>query len=736
MRRHISRPPLLLFIAVVTCCVSSHAQDHSAQLHVSTAADATTFHIGERIALQLDFTASPDAHLAMTTASYDRSGRMNYETFQVSPSSGFSDPLASYFNGGSFMGGGPSGIASLSLKPNTMHVDLNGWVRFDSPGDYTVTIHSTRVFSVGKLFIANHDQLVTSNPIKLHIIAATPEWQKATLASALQALATLKSGPFAQVPPEATAAIADIRFLGSAESVPVLAAGLSDEQSPRAFPFGFGLIGLPPSLHDLAIRALRQRIDDPDVPVSGWILLTLSVLEMTPAASPEQDFANRGAAHEQAVQLAIAALPLKSGKARAATADMLLRENTGSLTPDDKAAIAQALASDFTALPEQNQAILLDWQWNLLRSVITPQTLQQIASLPVNDAGSRTVTTYDRVQLKSDALRRWYELDPHAAKAAAYAQIGSANPSLTAAKLWFLPSEPLPYFGSVWAQALLDPSSNANPEVLAALMTRFGTGEFASQVATKIRLSLDQQACAPQAAMLAYVIKFDADEAGPLLRDALQARSRTGCYRELFDDLSRYTTATALTDAAIETVDDPNPEAATSALRYLAIYGDKRPQQAILHHYISWTDEWAGKADQLQPDLFKPSPNWAQLNLGESLGRALLVNQGWITDDRLRSEVLRRCVGELMCRTLQQIGAASGPPYPVILFQIGSDRVSIHVGPYEIPNLDLLKNKLSQYPEGTTFTLAQPESSADSRRLEQQVQSIFDEAHMTLISKP
>ena len=116
------------------------------------------------------------------------------------------------------------------------------------------------------------------------------------------------------------------------------------------------------------------------------------------------------------------------------------------------------------------------------------------------------------------------------------------------------------------------------------------------------------------------------------------------------------------------------------------------------------------KALNFKPTMpFGPSTNWSQHAFGENLGRALLVNQGWITDDRLRSEVLKRCVGEQMCRTLQQVSATSGPPYQVILYQVGGGRVSIHVGPYEIPNLDLLKNKLSQYPAGTTFTLIPPD---------------------------
>jgi hypothetical protein len=737
VRSHLSRPSLLLLIAALTCCVSSHAQDRSAQLHVSTAAGATTFHIGERIALQLDFTAPPDAHLVMSTASYDRSGRMSYETFEISPSSGSSDPLASYFNGFLTSMGGMFGVAPLSLKPNTMHLDLNEWVRFDSPGDYTVTVHSNRVLTPGKPPFGNRDHAITSNAIKLHVIAATPEWQKATLAAALQTLSTLKPGPPAPLSPDVTAAIADIRFLGSAESIPVLVAGLSDEQSPRAFPFGFGLIGLPPSLHDLAIRSLRQRIDDADVPITSWLLSALAALETPPTASPEQGFKTRSAAYDQAIRLAIAALPLKTAKAGAVTADMLLRSYTGSLTSDDKAAIAHALASAFTELPEQNQEILLDWHWNVLRSAITPQTLQQIASLPVKDAGSNMTPTFERVSLKSAALHRLYELDPQAAKELAYSQIGSAEPSLTAARLWFLPSEPQPYLETIWAQALLDPSPDTNPEILAALMTRFGTGAFASHVAAKVRASLDEQACAPQAAMLAYVIKFAPDQGGPLLHDALKARGDTGCYHILFGDLSRYTTTVTLTDAAIETINDPDPDTAADALRYLTVYGDKRPQQAILTRYIAWTDEWSSKSAELEPTMpFTPSPNWPQRELGENLGRALLVNQGWITDDRLRAEVLKRCVGEQMCRTLQQISTTPGPPYQVILYQMGSGGVSIHVGPYDIPNLDLLKNKLSQYPQGTTFTLIPPDSSADSQRLEQQVQSAFDEAQLPLIKKP
>lgn len=688
---------------------------------------AATFHIGERIPLQLDFTANPDAHLVATTASYDRSGRMGIESYEVSPSSGFLDPLKEYFATGSFMGGGLRGIQELSDKPYTMHLNMNEWVRFDSPGDYTVVVHSTRVFRPDKMMFAGEPQPVTSNAIRLHIVAATPEWQKATLAHAMQVLATkpTQSGPTTQ---DVQGAIADVRFLDSGDSIPVMAAGLGDDQPDRNFVYALGLIGLPPALTEAAERAVRERIDDPDVAVSDRHLMALVGLETNDAGDGENGFKARRAAYDAAAHAAVYAMANKRGKAKVDTADVLLREYSSGMTAEDKTAIAQALGAGFTQLPEDKQAMLLGWQWDALRPAISAQTLEQIASLPMN------VPTYGRAELKSAALSRLYEQDPEVAKRVAYEAIDSATPSLTASKLWFLPATPLPEFESVWAQALLSPTGENNPEVLAGLMTRFGTGEFASQVAAKVRASLeDGQACAPEGAMLAYVVKFNADEARPLLHDALESRGKTRCYGNLFQGVAQYATGPALTDVAIETIGDQDAQTAGDAVRYLMMYGDQRAQKPIMDRYVSWTEEWAGKGDELDAVTFKPSPNNDQEQLGEWLGRALLVNQGWIADERLRAEVVKRCVGERMCSALKQVSIGESP-YPVMLFQ-QQGRENIRVGPCEIPNLDLVRAKLAQYPRGTAFALVQPDSSADMVAFEKQVQAVFDDAGMKLAKK-
>src|SRR5260370_23898287 len=73
------------------------AQGTQAVLDVRTASGQSTFRIGERIPLELSFSASEDKRYEITLASYDRSGRMSYEDFGVSPETGWVDPLADYF---------------------------------------------------------------------------------------------------------------------------------------------------------------------------------------------------------------------------------------------------------------------------------------------------------------------------------------------------------------------------------------------------------------------------------------------------------------------------------------------------------------------------------------------------------------------------------------------------------------------------------------------------------------
>ena len=90
---------LILFVGVAvvrTCAQSTPAVDAQIKLDVSLATTQRVFHIGETIPLQLAFSSNVKNRYQLNMAHYDRSGRMNYEHFDVSPEDGAVDPMPNH----------------------------------------------------------------------------------------------------------------------------------------------------------------------------------------------------------------------------------------------------------------------------------------------------------------------------------------------------------------------------------------------------------------------------------------------------------------------------------------------------------------------------------------------------------------------------------------------------------------------------------------------------------------
>ena len=182
----------LAVVVALSMPLRASAEDPSPQLQVRTAEGQTLYHIGERIPLELSFTGPENKRFEINMASYDRSGRMGYEEFNVGPAAGWADPLHVYFGSSSgFIGGGLTGFGSLSAKPTVIKLNLNEWVRFDRAGTYTVVVVSHRVSDIstgsGSRFGVPSLSL-TSNPIQLCIIPPTRAWQRAKLSSIVKEL--------------------------------------------------------------------------------------------------------------------------------------------------------------------------------------------------------------------------------------------------------------------------------------------------------------------------------------------------------------------------------------------------------------------------------------------------------------------------------------------------------------------------------------------------------------------
>lgn len=346
------------------------------------------------------------------------------------------------------------------------------------------------------------------------------------------------------------------------------------------------------------------------------------------------------------------------------------------------------------------------------------------------------VFVYDRQQLKGLALKRWYELDPEGAHREIVAQIGSASPSLAAQSISFLPEEQFPRFEPIWAQALLDTTSQLRERALGSLLVRFGTGAVTKQMIAKLG-EMSDYPCDAHIVVLAYLVRFDPDLARQKLRQEFPGK----CSDRLLQVISELTTSPVLNNQAVENLNSTEPETVRDALQYLTSYGRQEDQNPVWRRYVKWTAEYKGKADRLDRggnDWYKTFDN---STIGEEFGRALISGQGWFADPKLIARVLKKCVGESMCKSLKDDASWAVAPYQLNLPDlsmpsVGTAADSIGVAQYATRSLNLFEAKISQFPPDSSFVLGRSylPSNSDERTLETQVRTILEKHGMSMVT--
>ena len=495
-------------------------------------------------------------------------------------------------------------------------------------------------------------------------------------------------------------------------------------------------MGLPSSLHQLASEELRKRITEPSFPVSQWVLTTLAVLQLPTADSTSEQ---RDEAEELVWRLVAESLSSKQGAALAATAQTLLQIPPALLTSELKAQLAGVLSAHLGNLPRSEQARQLEYNWDSLRSPALIPLLKHLATIPLSNPDDNRSDVVETRELKAIALRRWYELDPQSALQAAIVQVGSAQPSLPARSLFFLPKDlKLPQFERVWADAFLATDDYRKEATLASLMTRFGTGAEVSVVRAKAAQNVGNWACMAQAAALAYLVKFDPASARPLVEQAIAERGKdkTACNHTVLQEIARYANDPILNELAIASLDDPDPEVVNDSLIHLIDYGDESARQPVWERYLAWSDRWRGHEDELEARPVDGKAHWEGIALGQNLAHTLLASQGWIATPELTAAVLSKCVGKQVCEQTHNLLQFNTSPLNVTAYS-REDQRNFGVGPFQVKSLDLLDAKIAQFPRGTRFMLI-PSSppTADQKALEQQVTEIIMSKGMSISKAP
>lgn len=163
MRRNLHCLLLILFTFSITALSQNAAKD--VQVKLSLSGGKTVYRMGEPIRLVLSFTAQGDGEYTVDAGTSVLAS--SHDEAVLSPASGVFEWAKEYRNEDSYL---PNPLLfRLSAAPIEVELSLNGFVRFDKPGKYSVRLKTKRV-STGDFVKKTWSQLsLTTNAAAFEI---------------------------------------------------------------------------------------------------------------------------------------------------------------------------------------------------------------------------------------------------------------------------------------------------------------------------------------------------------------------------------------------------------------------------------------------------------------------------------------------------------------------------------------------------------------------------------------
>jgi len=665
------------------------------------------YHEGEIIPLQLAFTSSTEKKYSLDTRNYDRSGRLNSESFCVNPDAG-RDPLADYYDSGlfGFMGGGLGGEHMLDQTPYMVDMELNEWKSLP-PGSYSLRVvtHRVRVAAAANEPGSGMTPVpLTSNAVQFQVIGATPEWQGEQFAGAVSVLDNPGSSD-----EQAAHAARVLRFLGSESATRELARRFwAQNDQPHGWDFMFGLVASPHRAS--AIEGLKAATADPQHAVTRELVQTLALLEVQSSPGyklPPYDEKRKDAwlkqrdaklgAYNKAISEHLsrvaATLDTKSGQARAVTVNTLLTE-VSDQSEAAHARLRQLLFASWDSLPIKKRNELIQYRWDEIGGPELLPILRRVVNSPARP--SQNTETMER----GPALRHLYDLDPTEGRELMLREMLDTKGDIGISILGMLPDKELPQIEEpILAKFRLHNGTSVDYR----LIERYATEKPLPQLKTIYEEARGKWACEPQSALLRYFLRVDPDYGIAEISDALKQRQFTGCYKMVFADFGNTLRMPRVEQIAINALSDPSPEVAANAAGALAKYGASKVEPILWERLQKFHEEWENKSDLLRYRPGLSGELQAEGMLEYSLIHAIANGQAWLCGpDKLQR------LGELVTAQRKQevegiIKEWQNGQFFLNMNWWPTGELDYTVAYFSGRGMDQLKEKLAQFPSGTRF---------------------------------
>ena len=694
------------------CSLTSTVTD--AKLTLSVADARTSYHEGEIIPLVLSFTSTGDKRYRATDRNYDRSGRLDIDTYCLDPEA--RDPLADHIFGG--LGGGIGGERQLSEKPFTATAELNEWRR-PGPGHYRLWVVTNRVSGdPSSLQSGRVPVTLRSNTIEFDVIRA----DAADSAQQLQEATATYQNATGDLQKEAARRL---RFLSTKESTETLAKLFwSLNGQPGGWDLMFGLFGSPYRAE--AVAAMQREINAPDHPITQDFLsmfMTLQIAGETPPLDPAayggnlqswRDSLQKMAARQRAVKKATltamaAALPQKVGRARALTLEALATDKSELLDSETASRMRKQLIAEWGSLPDETrQALILD-RGPLLDGPEALPIFRELVSLPAPHFGNEgSFACYGLTQLqcsvvmsRNTALKRIFDLDPVEGRSLILRDLSDpkAQPSISLVKL-LSSAERRPVVQQAVRRIA---TSDARPWDY-SIVELFGDKSALGSLEAKFKVDNDHlpkgMCVAYAVAMLRYFLRVDPKVGAREVQASLEARKVTGCYPTLLEDLGK--SLPTVEQLAISDLDDEDLNVSTSAARALGRWGTAKAEPALWARLQRFHHEWpAGVGELTLTDEDTSARVHALDNMETTLTNSIVTGVNWICGPekfvRLRPLVSSQRRMDLSNWTEEW---EEGQPWIVNPNWGPDDQLTFSVLQYSDLDEEQIRAKLAQMPRG------------------------------------
>jgi hypothetical protein len=734
----------VLILAVAYGCSPLFAQNSSAQepadlkVELRSATGSNRFQLGEVIPLEFLISSStPKRYLEPCTIfwescfGYPRCRFFTHWSFDVIPSTGWTNIG---WHGCSAMSGPTIDVKSsdLTTEPKKYSYTLTNRFRFDTPGKYTVRLSLTVGLDDDTNQIRKSlNSTVKSNSVSktaeivLEIAPAEDSWKKNVIE---QGVAAWTGNPSAYTTPRSP------EYLKYQQEKDALC----NLGTPEAAVALAGLLGQGVNVtHCLNINShkdveeaeMRRLLVEPNVGVRPVFFATYAKL----LGRGEQKHGEISAATPKAVndvqKTLFASLPQKTPDAMIQSLETVLRNPMsgywviqGSIydlrEPYSNEVIAAA-AANFDRLSEETQAALLDTDWDYLRSPLMLPVVRRKA-----EAGD------------GHALLRWLELDSAAAKTFMRQEVVRPIPRFSSLYLR-LPDDSLPGQEQQIAANFVALSAPKDMIRSATLLHRYTTHATLPTVLPFIDRHLTEWPCTIQIPVLAYLLKVSQDEARPRVEQVLQKVGPPYCPRgEFFPSLGFMEASPVLDTLAAKQIEDGTPLAA-DASEYLRKYGRAAMKPVVWEQFSRWHKKYVESGAELRMESSKSSPDdWQLYNLNSRLLEAYINAQGWTLSPE-DVDSLSKLIGDkkskelpctFSCSSQLSVGPAPGnyyiygrlndPVFPVdnrIDYLMPMERFHYSINQYRCADVKTLEQKLLQFPEGSTFSVAHTGSTDDGK---------------------